>query len=1069
MTLSSALSRLKNWFRSRGSMGKRSRTGWQTDRFTFPDDSDEGDDGDDERTRRQTFEKHRHVDWCHDTPRPSVQTSYIDVPTIPFKRSRSVSLPSLATVSPTDYDADDRSSFHSFASDSSDLSYLLDRLESLDDDPVPRKRTAGDRPILQWISEIPGYLDELLRLEGRGDFADHPCNKCGLVTDQVYRCIDCQDLALYCRRCVIDAHSRHPIHRIAHWKDCHFTRVTLKSLGLQLQLGHGIGEKCLNPIPAPANDFTLLDVTGIHELAVNFCGCESARSHHIQVLRARWFPATSVNPKTAATFLMLENFQLLSLQSKVSGWEYYQTLARRADNTGVAPPKDRYMAFMAMTRQWRHLKSLKRAGRGHAPFGMAESHEGSCAVECPACPHPGKNIPKDWNNAPPDKKWVYRLFIAIDANFRLKRKMVSSDLADPSLNQGSAYMVEESAYKAHLKKFDTHTPESTNHCNNHEALKLATLKGSSGLAATGVVSVDCARHDMKRPCSTGDLQKGERFVNIDYVLNSSLQHHSTNDITASFDVACNYDRRLSPRFSSYGYDISAYHIVWAVPKFHINAHREQCRSDYNLLYLPFSARSDGEGIERGWGKSNPAASSTKEMGPGSRRDALDDIFGDHNWSKVSRLASSLLGKIKKAVPERNAQVSAFEELNAALPKDVTAAWRRAVELWETNPSSPNPFLLKRPSITQASIRRELAEEDQRALEGVVSDDSPGNKCSASAMIVAGLELEDLQTRIKADSESLSVHATDLQRARSLERENALKRRIDSWFQIQRTHMPDVVSYRNRLSADLPDHRAYNLPLLLPSFALSVFTVSPELADIEWRLRLGQAFDALNDLRTHLELRSHLYKFKDRFTRGQRANTRAQTVIKSVDSKIDVDAERYRIAYTALLALRPHAKKADLFAQLRPLEKSDIRHVADNADGQSDGRRSVSWIWQAPASVSRTDNVQLSDSLQESLRLEWCKARARANRWSEEVILLLEEMRRVIAYHEWAENKWTSFVNRRFPDQADYREGVDAYARRQAHVRRSMREYCANAWSDVPLWVCLGAVDEDDDLPAVETR
>ncbi|KAL7280499.1 hypothetical protein ACG7TL_005431 [Trametes sanguinea] len=867
MTLSSALSRLKNWFRSRGSIGKRSRTGWQTDRFTFPDDSDEGDDGDNERTRRQTLEKHRHVDWCHNTPRPSVQTSYIDVPTIPFKQSQSVSLPSLATVSPTDYDADDRSSFHSFASDSSDLSYLLDRLESLDNDPVPRKRTAGDHPILQWISEIPGYLDELLRLEGRGDFADHPCNKCGLVTDQ-------------------------------HWKDCHFTCVTLKSLGLQLQLGHGIGEKCLNPIPAPANDFTLLDVTGIHELAVNFCGCESARSHHIQVLGARWFPATSVNPKTAATFLMLENFQLLSLQSKVSGWEYYLTLARRADNTGVAPPKDRYMACMAMTRQWRHLKSLKRAGRGHVPFGMAESHEGSCAVECPACPHPGKNIPKDWNNAPPDKKWVYRLFIAIDANFRLKRKMVSSDLADPSLNQGSAYMVEESAYKAHLKKFDTHTPESTNHCNNHKALKLATLKGSSGLAATGVVSVDCTQHDMKRPCSTGNLQKGERSVNIDYVLNSSLQHHSTNNIMASFDVACNYDRRLSPHFSSYGYNISAYHIVWAVPKFHINAHCEQCRSDYNLLYLPFSARSDGEGMERGWGKSNPAASSIKEMGPGSRQDALDDIFGDHNWSKVSRLASSLLGKIKKAVPERNAQVSAFEELNAALPKDVTAAWCCAVELWETNPSSPNRFLLKRPSITQASIRRELAEEDQRALKGVVSDDSPGNKCSASAMIVAGLELEDLQTRIKADSESLSVHATDLQRARSLERENVLKCRIDSWFQIQRTHMPDVVSYRNRLSADLPDHHAYNLPLLLPSFALFVFTVSPELADIQWRLRLGQAFNALNDLRTHLELHPHLYKFKDR--------------------KIDVDAERYHIAYTALLALCPHAKKADLFAQLRPL-------------------------------------------------------------------------------------------------------------------------------------------------------
>lgn len=60
----------------------------------------------------------------------------------------------------------------------------------------------------------------------------------------------------------------------------------------------------------------------------------------------------------------------------------------------------------------------------------------------------------------------------------------------------------------------------------------------------------------------------------------------------------------------------------------------------------------------------------------------------------------------------------------------------------------------------------------------------------------------------------------------------------------------------------------------------------------------------------------------------------------------------------------------------------------------------------------------------ALRAEWCKARARARRWSEEVDLLLEEMRRVIAYHEWECARWTSLVDTRFAggDRADYREG-----------------------------------------------
>lgn len=47
-------------------------------------------------------------------------------------------------------------------------------------------------------------------------------------------------------------------------------------------------------------------------------------------------------------------------------------------------------------------------------------------------------------------RWLYALFLAIDANFRLKRKDVSSDSADPSLNRGRAYFVEEGRYKQHL-------------------------------------------------------------------------------------------------------------------------------------------------------------------------------------------------------------------------------------------------------------------------------------------------------------------------------------------------------------------------------------------------------------------------------------------------------------------------------------------------------------------------------------------------------------------------------------------------------------------------------------------
>jgi hypothetical protein len=91
-----------------------------------------------------------------------------------------------------------------------------------------------------------------------------------------------------------------------------------------------------------------------------------------------------------------------------------------------------------------------RAGRSHDPAGIAATKEGECAVLCPACPHPGINMAENWEQATGDKQYLHSRFIALDANFRLKRKNVSSQQADPGLSKGWAYFVEETAYKNHL-------------------------------------------------------------------------------------------------------------------------------------------------------------------------------------------------------------------------------------------------------------------------------------------------------------------------------------------------------------------------------------------------------------------------------------------------------------------------------------------------------------------------------------------------------------------------------------------------------------------------------------------
>jgi hypothetical protein len=110
-------------------------------------------------------------------------------------------------------------------------------------------------------------------------------------------------------------------------------------------------------------------------------------------------------------------------------------------------------------------------------------------------------------------RWLYSLFIGIDANFRLKRLNVSSSERDPGLNQGFAYMVEEQKFKSYLQEFDTRIFDEKSGCNNHDAIKSANIRGGKGAAASGLGTAECSRHDMKRPLGVGDLQKGERYGN----------------------------------------------------------------------------------------------------------------------------------------------------------------------------------------------------------------------------------------------------------------------------------------------------------------------------------------------------------------------------------------------------------------------------------------------------------------------------------------------------------------------------------------------------------------------------
>ena len=121
------------------------------------------------------------------------------------------------------------------------------------------------------------------------------------------------------------------------WNGHFFEKAPLSTFGLRVQLGHD-GGCCSMPVPASSN-FLVFDVSGAHQVNVDFCGCRPPYEldKRVQLLQKRWFPATTTRPQTVFTFECLDTFHELTLQGKTTLYDFYHVLLRKTDNANVNP------------------------------------------------------------------------------------------------------------------------------------------------------------------------------------------------------------------------------------------------------------------------------------------------------------------------------------------------------------------------------------------------------------------------------------------------------------------------------------------------------------------------------------------------------------------------------------------------------------------------------------------------------------------------------------------------------------------------------------------------------------
>lgn len=82
----------------------------------------------------------------------------------------------------------------------------------------------------------------------------------------------------------------------------------------------------------------------------------------------------------------------------------------------------------------------------------------------------------------------------------------------------------------------------------------------------------------------------------------------------------------------------------------------------------------------------------------------------------------------------------------------------------------------------------------------------------------------------------------------------------------------------------------------------------------------------------------------------------------------------------------------------------------------------------------------------AMRVEWAKLWARSLRWTEEVNLTCEEMRRVIIYCDWKSRWWLIQRYRRRDVSPELAAGLAAYGEKQSNIYKGFAKTFGKQWS-----------------------
>ncbi|KJA19668.1 hypothetical protein HYPSUDRAFT_204406 [Hypholoma sublateritium FD-334 SS-4] len=792
----------------------------------------------------------------------------------------------------------------------------------------------------------------------------------------------------------------------------------------------------------------------------------------------------------AFTFQLLEQFNLLHVEAKISAYDYIGYIRRLSDNAFTHQVTDPYSQFRLVSRVWDLLTSTKRQGHYHdlnkllVPLGRQPD---SLVVSCPACPDPLINMDAKWRDTPQHLRHINQFQWTVDGNFHLNKYMKNTDPDDISLYDGKAYFPRNDEYKRYLDGIPINSKEKVI-CDHLKAMEKQNRKKFKNMDVTGVVQIQCSHVMVK---STVDLQLGERFANTDYAITLAIrQYQSGNltddviDILLSYDISCGYCVNALERFSHNFEDLAdtVKKFRWLIPLLHVQNHK-----------------NDSEMI---WAESNQLGAQTRQMNAGHRHNTIINVMSDWNWKKVANMANALMNDIRKA--------KTLYTQKRDIMKGLTELYAEKVPLWnqadrQAQTKKPGKEIecvyRQRPQklLSQSRVYELMLKEDEKKEHTSVWGTQLPSKGAVAAMLNNALKIGSLQRKIiqkLAQGKSGKRNTTDAEIKN--DRQQVLTR-IERLRMSQKILTPQIEPYLMEHIRERPEPELEKLylPSDFDNIRNRAMLGLEEVGEAQRLMVEGAANDAIQRVQSIAKTLSNAVKDKKDNASGQTQQTRATATLTELKFWLDLTIEDYNALRHMLINLgMPTAdtlyrelKESDTFRKpagakhalgdtywndgavwtntgvtggaRAPSGSQVIAESAIATQGTRAAKRKAKspspqrskksktdsntpkedgWIWLF--GLTPTNDVSSEDLqkwMDEEDRVQWFRAEAEMLRWREELEIRQADYLRCIRYFDTMSHIWMDAQANCTPSSS-IDLGKRAYARKKSQMYKDMASY-----------------------------